>query len=73
MPTMFASHNGGVANTAIVKRDAPESEMAAVAGSASHSVPLLSIVGGQLGRVTAAINSVGWNHHQVPRSERVTT
>jgi len=70
METIFATHCGGVCNTAVIS-SAPQpapvhSRHSEVAGEASESG-----LGGQIAEVMASINAVGWNHNQVPEAERV--
>ncbi len=72
MRTLFASHNGGVVSTAVVP--AHEGRVGAEAKRTAPCVPVRgSAVGGQLGRITAAIGQVGWNEYRVPVGERGAT
>ena len=69
MEAVFATHNGCIRNTAVVKT-APR------AGAQGHPVhheaaSASSGLGGQIGELTAALNVIGWNHHQVPAAERI--
>ena len=72
MRTLFASHNGGVANTAVAPAHSaglePNGKRAPAPGPVKGSA-----VGGQLGRITTAIGLVGWNEYKVPAGERVVT
>jgi hypothetical protein len=71
METIFATHNGCVANTACVTTGLQPPAHAPAEVPAS-SEPVASGLGGQIGELTAALNTIGWNHHQVPQDERVT-
>ncbi|MEI8394347.1 MAG: hypothetical protein WCF85_06395 [Rhodospirillaceae bacterium] len=72
METVFATHNGCVRNTgtgsptpqsAAQARHRHEPVVASSAGTPSG-------LGGQIGELAAALETVGWNHHQVPAAER---
>lgn len=75
MRTSFSSHNGGVYNTAVVLRDedagTAEAPPPRHAGCGCGGTP--AALGGQLGKLASALDTVGWNHHQVPAAERVLT
>jgi len=74
MTTVFATYSGCVQNTCIVDHRGNQSNSCA----SNHESPaeLASVdhesgLGGQIGKLFAAVNTVGWNHHQVPPGERV--
>ena len=74
MITVFATHGGCVQNTGVVdhRRHQPKHEEPShEATSESAHDHNVSGLGGQLGKLIAAVNIVGWNHHQVPPQERV--
>ena len=75
MKTVFASQGGFVANTAVVDtdflRNPAEAHPAVPAPHAAAGDEGGSGLGGDIGRLAAALNTVGWNHGQVPRDERM--
>jgi len=72
MQTTFATQNGCVRNTAVTTT-APHAppHVPVHHGEATHSAATGSGLGGQIGELTAALNTIGWNHNQVPPNERV--
>ena len=73
MQTVFSSQGGFVSNTAVVDPNGLKNPT-----EAHHPVPLASSsaghgsgLGGDIGRLAAALNTVGWNHGQVPLDERM--
>lgn len=69
MKTTFATHNGCVSNTAVTT-SAPYAPPHAPLGETAPAVSG-SGLGGQIGELAAALNTIGWNHNQVPAAERV--
>ena len=75
MKTVFASQGGFVSNTAVVDSDIlknpaevhPPGPVSYGAASEEGG----SGLGGDIGRLAAALNTVGWNHGQVPPDERM--
>ncbi len=75
MKTVYASQGGFVANTAVVDSDTlrnpAEVRPQAGASKSAGAEGCDSGLGGDIGRLAAALNTVGWNHGQVPRDERM--
>lgn len=74
MTTVFATYSGCVQNTCIVDHRGNQSisnetthDNVTDSATADHD----SGLGGQIGKLFAAVNTVGWNHHQVPPGERI--
>ncbi len=75
MKTVFASQGGFVSNTAVVDSDMMKNPADAhppgPVNYGSTTEDGTSGLGGDIGRLAAALNTVGWNHGQVPRDERM--
>ena len=72
METVFATHSGCVRNTCVVtSRKMKQKHESAHHDEHADAASGQSGLGGQLGKLFAAVNIVGWNHHQVPADERV--
>ncbi len=75
MKTVFASQSGFVANTAVVDTDflknPAEAHPPAHGYGHAASEGTGSGLGGDIGRLAAALDTVGWNHGHVPPEERM--
>ena len=73
METTFATHNGCVRNTAkVINHPVPPSQVYFQnTPEQTSETSTSSGLGGQIGELTAALNVIGWNHHQVPPDERI--
>ena len=75
METVFASQSGFVANTAVVDpgflKNPAEHPPSYPAAQSAATEAGGSGLGGEIGRLAAALNTVGWNHGQVPHDERM--
>ncbi|MEI6560043.1 MAG: hypothetical protein WCO00_16720 [Rhodospirillaceae bacterium] len=73
MRTVFASQGGFVSNTAVVDPNTLKNPATvAPPAPAAHAAEAEgSGLGGEIGKLAAALNTVGWNHGQVPRDERM--
>ena len=75
MKTVYASQGGFVSNTAVVDTNILKNP-AEVHPPAPpfHSHPQETAgsgLGGDIGKLAAALDTIGWNHGQVPRDERM--
>ncbi len=76
MKTVFASQGGFVANTAVIDsvtlKNPAESQPPVVSSAyPTTGAGQESGLGGDIGRLAAALNTIGWNHGQVPHDERM--
>ncbi|MEI6987251.1 MAG: hypothetical protein WCK65_14095 [Rhodospirillaceae bacterium] len=74
MNTFFASNTGFVRNTAVVdsRHHTTSHHTAPVAVKVPQPATVTgSGLGGEIGRLAAALETVGWNHNQVPLNERL--
>jgi hypothetical protein len=69
MEAVFATQSGCVCNTTASSRARLTAAPAAAHGTAPAGVG--SGLGGQIGELAAALNTVGWNHNRVPPEERI--
>jgi len=73
METVFASQSGCVRNTTeTVRSQHPAAAVQLHHGDTLHApAGTPSGLGGQIGELAAALNTIGWNHNQVPPEERI--
>ena len=73
METVFATQSGCVRNTTEAAKNLPPGAAAQVHHAEAHHAPAgtPSGLGGQIGELAAALNTIGWNHNQVPPDERI--
>ena len=73
MKTVFSSQGGFVTNTAVVDPNGLKNpaEVHPPAPAVASGTGQGSGLGGDIGRLAAALNTVGWNHGQVPPDERM--
>ena len=75
MKTVYASQGGFVSNTAVVDTNILKNPAEAHPPAPPfHSHPQETAgsgLGGDIGKLAAALDTIGWNHGQVPRDERM--